>query len=67
MACEDLDIDEVLSAGQGLYNMMVIQEGRMTEEFHITAEAFTPMWNAAKARWLAATAFSPRKRGQDVG
>ena len=41
-------VNELLKVCRELLNVMEIQEKRMTEEFHIPAHTFTPIWNKAK-------------------
>jgi len=45
---------DLLEALRGVVSAMELQEKRQTEEFHLPAEAFMPIWNAATERARAA-------------
>lgn len=43
------DYEKAISALRGCLSVMYIQEQRQKEEFHLSAEAFQPMWDKAMA------------------
>lgn len=53
IAAQEKYIDELKQIVEELVWCMDTQEKRKSEEFHLSAEAFVPIWDNAKARAIA--------------
>jgi hypothetical protein len=58
------EVSRLRAAGLALLSVMEMQEKREAGEFHITAEAFEPMWHNAKKAWEHLSNLEPPTDGR---